>query len=70
MHIFGNYAQLHQNRLAGVVKNESPSDLGPDQDLGEVAVSVLLSILPLEVFFLYQDVNAFLDHWDLWLEPE
>ena len=39
------------------------------EDLGEVAVSVLLSILPLQVFLLYQDVNALLDHWDLWLEP-
>ena len=59
----------NQKKLAEVVKNESPSDLGPHQDLGEVAVSVLLSILSLQVLLLYQDVDAFLDHWDFRLKP-
>ena len=48
---------------------KAPPSLGPHQDLGEVAVGVLLSVLPLQVLLLYQDVDAFLDHWDFWLEP-
>ena len=48
---------------------KAPPSLGPHQDLGEVAVGVLLSILSLQVLLLYQDVDAFLDHWDFWLEP-
>ena len=50
-------------------KMKAPPSLGPHQDLGEVAVGVLLSILSLQVLLLYQDIDAFLDHWDLGLEP-
>ena len=37
--------------------------------LGQVAVDVLVSLLPLQILLLYQDVNALLDHVHLRLEP-
>ena len=37
--------------------------------LGQVAVDVLVALLPLQILLLYQDVNALLDHVHLRLEP-
>ncbi len=38
--------------------------------LSEIVVSVFSAVLSLEVLFLDQDVDAFLDHLNLRLEPE
>ena len=70
MHIFGNNGQSLQKIGISCQKRKLLLLVGPHQDLGEVAVSVLLSILSLQVLLLYQDVDAFLDHGNLGLEPE
>lgn len=59
---FGSFHSLHGTICLWVTQTLL-------EGLSQVTVGVLLTINSLQVFFLDENVNAFLDHWDPRFEP-